>query len=138
MCPSLRAVLFYLYTGEITFASPNSDAAKGTCKSVNAKELSASAGSVYMAADKVLGIHSLLLGLLITLFQYDIPKLKALALDWIRATIHSCDIVRELASDFTATYKYSSFASVPNLTENQVPGNTGDLSAAACQRIVFR
>ena len=61
MCPSLKAVLFYLYTGEITFTSPRS-ASKLPCKSANADEFSASAKSVYLAADKVLGIHSPLLG----------------------------------------------------------------------------
>jgi len=52
---SLGAVLFYVYTGEITFASPSSTV-KGTHKSVSEKELcfNASAKSVYLAADKVL------------------------------------------------------------------------------------
>ncbi|KAF9649446.1 hypothetical protein BDM02DRAFT_3113878 [Thelephora ganbajun] len=83
---TLRAVLFFLYTGEITFVSPIS-ATKNAYKSGNGKEFCASAKSVYLAADK-----------------YDIPELKALALNWIRATIHSCDIMQELASDFTVMF----------------------------------
>lgn len=37
-------------------------------------------------------------------------------MDWIRSTIHSCDIIEELASDFTALYKLYSFAFIPMLT----------------------
>jgi hypothetical protein len=50
--PSLRAVLFFLYTGEITFTS-QSPSAKRPCKLANAKEFCASAKSIYLAADKV-------------------------------------------------------------------------------------
>jgi hypothetical protein len=99
-------VLFFLYTGEISFTSPSS-AAKNAHRSINAKEFSASAKSVYLAADKVPRTLVPLLRWLIPRFQYDIPELKALALKWIRATIHSCDIMQELASDFTAMCKFS-------------------------------
>ena len=115
MSPSLRAVLIFLYTKEITFTSPSS-ATDGAGKSENAQEFSASAKSVYLAADKVLRIPSLLLNRLITLFQYDIPELKALALDWIRTTTHPSDIVQELTSEFTAMYRFRSFAPISKLT----------------------
>lgn len=74
-----------------------------------------------------------------TLVQYDIPELKELALKWIQSTIHSRDIMRELASDFTTVYRFRLFAPVLRLTKkrNQFPGDKGDLSAAACKRVVF-
>ncbi|KAF9781707.1 hypothetical protein BJ322DRAFT_1077750 [Thelephora terrestris] len=83
---TLRAVLFFLYTGEITFAHPSAVGNRAQ-KSADARDFSASAKSIYLTADK-----------------YDIPELKTLALKWIRATIHTCDIMQELASDFTATF----------------------------------
>jgi len=62
LSPSLRAVLFFLYSGEVIFTSPGF-AANGASKSPNAKEFCASGKAVYLAADKVLQIlPSLLLG----------------------------------------------------------------------------
>lgn len=52
-------------------------------------------------------------------FQYDIPELKELALKWIRSTIHSRDVMQELASDFTAMYRFPLFAPIPRLTEHR-------------------
>lgn len=61
MVSSLRVVLFFLYTGQITFAPPGL-VAKGTYKWGNAGDFSATAKSVYLAADKVLRAPSPLLG----------------------------------------------------------------------------
>ena len=55
-----------------------------------------------------------------TFFQYDIPELKELALKWIRSTIHSCDIIQELASDFTAMYRFPSSLVSPSLLSNEI------------------
>jgi len=100
---TFQAFIFYLYTGQIEFAPRGSqkDQSPGATKEQTPlcdKTPLPSSKSVYRLADK-----------------YDIPALKALALNHIRGGLRNCDIVAETFSEFTSRYDDIRMACIPHL-----------------------
>ena len=103
----------YLYTGVIEFA-PFGSKENRRSRSVEIVILSddkvprPSPKSIYRLADKVCAIDGILATLAerptsdIFSLQYDVPALKALALNHIRSGLEKCDIVEESFSRFAS------------------------------------
>lgn len=99
-----EALLYYLYTGEIDFASFCSD--KGSCyvREWRSWEMGdrpkVSPKSIYRLADKV-NDPPLSVSYTKSLSKYDIPELKQLAWEKILEGLDSCDLVEKIFSGFT-------------------------------------
>ena len=97
--------MYYLYTGEVSFAPFGSEANRVYRASERPSwELGnppkVSPKSIYRVADKV-ALPSLLFWGTETVWKYDLPELKQLAWRNILENLDSCDLVEEIFSDFT-------------------------------------
>ena len=105
---SFEAMIYFLYTGEITFAPLSSDprhelpAEERTGDWSIGRVPSPSAKSMYRLADKVpvtllLAVHRLIR---FNSLQYDIPALKEQAKAYIHINLAHCNIIDEIFSSF--------------------------------------
>jgi hypothetical protein len=101
-------MLYFLYTGEITFAPFSSDPRQKLSAQTRTGDWrtrrppSPSAKSVYRLADKVTGIPYVLC-ILADQLQYDIPTLKQRARAHIQDNLEKCNIVEEVFSSFSSS-----------------------------------
>ena len=99
-------MIYFLYTGKITFAPLSSDQREHLPVEARAGDWSAarlpspSAKSIYRLADKVTSFTRVLL-LPTHRSQYDIPTLKERAKEHIHANLSHCNIVDEVFSSFS-------------------------------------
>jgi hypothetical protein len=99
-------MIYFLYTGKITFSLLSSDPRERSHAGARAGDWntarlpSPSAKSIYRLADKVTGFTRVVLSLAHQ-FQYDIPTLKEEAKEYILANLAHCNIVDEVFSDFS-------------------------------------
>jgi hypothetical protein len=105
---SFEAMLYFLYTGEITFAPFRSDPRRENPVEARTGDWatdrvpSPSAKSIYRLADKVTVLTIIVRSVLLAhRSQYDIPPLKKQAEAHIRKNLENCDIIEEIFSSFT-------------------------------------
>ena len=106
---SFQAFLLYLYINSIDFAPFGSEENRKLRSSEIAwtpeeKIPKPSPKSIYRLADKVPTLTSSLFVAVDCSAQYDVPALKAIALNNIESDLRKCDIVQEAFSVFTSRY----------------------------------